>query len=524
MSSSNSIDSSFDSFSNVRFRKNKERYVFRNSRKSKKNEDKIIKIRIEISCPNTRIFYDQIEQGLSLRKISIKIDRRNAKILKNFFEQFPDGLASNIEDFNDPLETKYKFNSSIVKSKTDLNFFNIRKNEFSKRHSSLQLHQYSAFLNCPKEFFPWQKRLFNSKRTIISDNFPSEMKKTNGDSLSEIVNYEHEIYANQKFKGQFLAKTVTNPKISIGIFRDAEDINSLRIEPKNNRNLMKTESFIFDFNKMTELNREKNPTTFFTCFKFPYAKICELDYKSLMMNDLNSNISSKPSEFELSKGNSNFEIGLNLTQNIKYENFHTYRPMYIEFKKSEMTNDEILSLIEKNIAEKIEEMHQELLNNLNLKFPLDFLFYNAGKKSPSIKDLALESEEPQFYLLSYQVLDENFEPLEYDLIELVKINYSILDGVDCESIKNAIYSAIGHQAESYNCNFFRMWNYIVLIKQPRICLNFLLRNKILMKDFELVNIADDSEFSLDHKITNLYFPTYKKDNHQVQNDQFECSL
>lgn len=520
MSSSNSIDSSFDSFANVRFRKNKERSLFRNSRKSRKNEEKIIKIRIDISCPNNKIFYDQIERGLSLRKISIKIDRRNAKIFKKYSDEFLNGIASNMEHFNDALQPKYTLNSSIIRSKTDVNLINIKKNQFGKRRSSLQLHQYSAFLNYPKELLSWQKRLFNPMQTIIYD---SETIKINGDSLTEIVNYEHEIYADQKPKSNFMAKTVTNTKISIVILRDADDINSLKICQSKNQNLMKTENFFFDFDQLSDLNRENNSTTFFTYFRYPYAKICELDYKSLMLNDFSSDNLSRPSEFELSKGNSNFEIGLNLSENVKFESFQTYVPLYIDFKNSDMSNDDILSFIERKIADKTEEMHQELLNCINLKFPLDFLFYNAGRKNPSIKDLTFETDEPQFYLLSYQVLDEKFEPLEYDLIDLVKINYSILNGVDGECIKNAIYSAIGHQAEAYSCNFFRMWNYIVLIKQPRIYLNSLIKDKILMKDFDLIKNDADPGYDMNHKTTYLYFLTDKTVN-QVQYNQFENQL
>lgn len=510
MSFANSMESSFDEFSfNEKLRKVNERPSFRNSRKLRKNEQKIIKIRIDISCPNTKNYLDQLEKGLSLRKILIEIDRRDIKLDKSFSDQDFDDMSSNIEYKNVLIKPEYSLDLSIPRSKTDFNLIKVLQNDLSKKRSSLQHDQYSAFLNYPKELLPSQKWLFNSKRTIRYNNsFASNMKQKSEDSVLEVVYYDHETY-NEKMN-HIQSKRLINSKISIGISRDPEGISSLKTKSTENQHLVKTKLIIFDFKKMEEINSMQNPTTLFTFFKHPYAKICELNFNNLMLSEIDSNKQCLPNKFELSKGNSKREIGIDLSGNIKYESFQTYCPLHIKFKDIDLSNDEIIDLINQKLTEKMQNLNKDLISYINSKFPLDFVYYNAGKKSPSTKDLTMKTDEPQFYLLSYQVLDEKFEPLEDDLIQFVNINYSILNGTDNESIKEAIYSAIGHKTEAYSCNFFRMWHYIILIRQPRIDLNPMLKNKIFMKDFELVKYDDSPENDTDPIVTTLYFQSADK--------------
>ncbi|RMZ94761.1 hypothetical protein BpHYR1_045189, partial [Brachionus plicatilis] len=484
-STSNSTDSSLeDSFFKEKQRKvkAKERSILRNSKKLIKNEEKIIKIRIDIMCPNLQNYFDQIDKGLSLRKIFIEIDKSDTKSIKNHSEEDSDehsveeydDNSSNIHNINDILKPNYSLNPTIPRSKTDVNFIQIGGHDLNKRRSSLQHNQYSALLKYPRELL--QKFLFKSKRTVKLNSFTGNVIEKSGDSVTEIVYYEHQAYAGQNTQNHIKAQTLTNPKLSIGISRDPDSIANIKEKLSENQRLVKSKRLIFDFTKMEEINKSYNPSTYFTYFRYPYTKICELDYSSLMLNVINPNYFSKPSQFELSNGNSNCEIGINLWENTRYESFHTYLPLYIQFKVLDMSNDEIIDFISQNLIEKMLQMNQELIDYINLKFPLDFLFYNAGRKSPSTKDLSIQTQEPEFYLLAYQVLDEKFEPLEKELIELVKINYSTMYGTDAKSIKKAIHSAIGDQAESYSCNFFRMWHYVILIKQPRINLDLLLKN------------------------------------------------
>ncbi|CAF0798644.1 unnamed protein product [Brachionus calyciflorus] len=464
---------------------------------SSQHQENITKIRIDINCPNEEIYKRQIRDGTNIKTIFVQIDRS----LNTKHEQNENPGAILIEEVDDVYSMRQQRSPeyqrrSFSRSKTDPNLMQLQEFENIKEYS---LQSYSNYTQLDKPIKK-KKYLFNLKRNYEHESYISKKINGNGSAAIEIINYEHEIFEFNNY--QATSRTKVNPKISVSIFRDSESISSCRprlifTKPQN---LKRSELFLFDFNHMEFINETQNRARLLTSLKYPYAKMCDLDMDNLFMNP----DKEKPDEFEISLGDFNFQLGTNFDGNTKYESFRHYTPVYIEFDNLDLSNDQILEIINSKVTAKTQELNEKFIANLNKKFPLDFLFFNSSENNINIVEFKDKSIKPEFYLLAYQVLDEKFVPLEADLLKFVKVHYSTFEKLNEKSIKTAVEKVIGQKNETYGCNFFRLWHYIVLIKTPRADLRPIFEDEALMENFDFIN---DSDFLINSrkvaKITHL---------------------